>query len=76
MASGSSGRNNSASKGFDFATTDDIVCSNPKNNAVVQRKDSVGQRTLLTLTLVVQCKFSFLPRLAKFPQPKMGKSPI
>ncbi|GMP83852.1 hypothetical protein CsSME_00037625 [Camellia sinensis var. sinensis] len=32
MASGSSGRNNSASKGFDFATTDDI------NNAVVQRK--------------------------------------
>ncbi|CAL5419406.1 unnamed protein product [Camellia sinensis] len=27
MASGSSGRNNSASKGFDFATTDDIVCS-------------------------------------------------
>ncbi|KAI7981487.1 hypothetical protein LOK49_Contig36G00011 [Camellia lanceoleosa] len=27
MASGSSGRNNSVSKGFDFATTDDIVCS-------------------------------------------------
>ncbi|CAL5426176.1 unnamed protein product [Camellia sinensis] len=27
MASGSSGRNNSASKGFDFATTDDIVSS-------------------------------------------------
>ncbi|KAI7996362.1 hypothetical protein LOK49_LG10G01137 [Camellia lanceoleosa] len=27
MASGSSGRNNSASKGFDFTTTDDIVCS-------------------------------------------------
>ncbi|GFS41130.1 hypothetical protein Acr_00g0072560 [Actinidia rufa] len=26
MASGSSGRNNSASKGFDFAT-DDILCS-------------------------------------------------
>ncbi|CAL5428510.1 unnamed protein product [Camellia sinensis] len=27
MASRSSGRNNSASKGFDFATTDDFVCS-------------------------------------------------
>ncbi|KAL7170922.1 hypothetical protein ACSBR2_035727 [Camellia fascicularis] len=27
MASGSLGRNNSSSKGFDFATTDDIVCS-------------------------------------------------
>ncbi|GMP83851.1 hypothetical protein CsSME_00037625 [Camellia sinensis var. sinensis] len=45
MASGSSGRNNSASKGFDFATTDDIVCSyedyNNQDNYNGRHSDSV-----------------------------------
>ncbi|KAI7998792.1 hypothetical protein LOK49_LG10G01160 [Camellia lanceoleosa] len=74
MASGSSGRNNSASKGFDFATTDDIVCSyedyDNQDNYNGRHSDSViGSNS-------AKCKFAFLPRLARFPQPKMGKSPI
>ncbi|GMP88141.1 hypothetical protein CsSME_00040224 [Camellia sinensis var. sinensis] len=64
MASGSSGRNNSASKGFDFATTDDIVSSNPKSNAVVQRT--------IALNIDALGKSSF-PRKACFPYFKVIK---